>query len=83
MKVTTDESEDAFSGETIKVDSKGSDKIAEEIIANTRKMYGTSKEMVEKELKQLFEGEIRKERTVETKGKNIRAKKRSPTKHSI
>lgn len=83
MKVSTDESEDAFSGETIRLDSKGSDKIAEDIIANTRKMYGTSKEIVEKELKKLFEGEVKEESKSKTKSKNTKSTKRSYKKHGI
>ncbi|MFA5932871.1 MAG: type IV secretion system DNA-binding domain-containing protein [Microgenomates group bacterium] len=59
MKVSTDNSEDAFSGQTIPLDVKGSEKTAEEIITNTRKKYGTPKAEVEETLKQLFGGETK------------------------
>ncbi len=66
MKVSTDTSEDAFSGQTIPLDVKGSEKTAEEIIASTRKKYGTPKAEVEEMLKQLFGGEIKEKPTKKT-----------------
>jgi len=83
MKVSTDESEDAFSGQTIPLDSKENDKTAKEIIANTRKKYGTSKDIVEKELKQLFEGEVKKKSTPKTKSKYSKSTKKISKKHNI
>ncbi len=59
MKVSTDNSEDAFSGQTIPLEVKSSEKTAEEIITNTRKKYGTPKAIVEEKLQQLFGGEIK------------------------
>ena len=82
MKVSTDESEDAFSGQTIPLDSKENDKTAKEIIANTRKKYGTSKDIVEKELKQLFEGEVKKKSTPKTKSKYSKSTKKISKKHN-
>jgi len=54
MKVTNGDSEDAFSGETILTDTKGSDIVAREIIANSQKNYATSLKEVEKQLEKLF-----------------------------
>ena len=54
MKVTNEDSEDAFSGETVPLDIKGSDRIKDLIIANTRKNYATSRAVVEKQLNKLF-----------------------------
>ena len=54
MKVTNEDSEDAFSGETVPLDIKGSDRIRDFVIANTRKRYATSRAVVEKQLDILF-----------------------------
>jgi hypothetical protein len=54
MKTTADESEDAFSGETIPLDIIESEYVAKEVIANSRSRYGTSKKKVETYLKQLL-----------------------------
>jgi hypothetical protein len=54
MKVTNEDSEDAFSGETVPLDVKGSDRISDFVIANTRKNYATSRAIVEKQLNILF-----------------------------
>ena len=54
MKVTNEDSEDAFSGETVPLDIKGSDRIRDFIIANTRKYYATPRVVVEKQLDILF-----------------------------
>jgi hypothetical protein len=57
MKVTGDESEDAFSGKTVPINVKSSDKTKDEIIAYTRQHYATPKIKVEKYLEKLFAGE--------------------------
>ncbi len=54
MKVTNEDSEDAFSGETVPLDVKGSDKVRDFVIANTRKQYATPRTVVEKQLNILF-----------------------------
>jgi shikimate kinase len=54
MKVTNEDSEDAFSGETVPLDIKGSDTVRDFVIANTRKRYATSRAVVEKQLNILF-----------------------------
>ncbi len=54
MKVTTETSEDAFTGETLPLEEKGSDEMARFIITNSRKHHATPRPMVEKQLKKLF-----------------------------
>jgi hypothetical protein len=54
MKVTNEDSEDAFSGETVPLDIKGSGKVRDFVIANTRKQYATPRAVVEKQLDILF-----------------------------
>ncbi|HUD19572.1 MAG TPA: hypothetical protein VMR81_03965, partial [Patescibacteria group bacterium] len=65
MKVTNEDSEDAFSGETVPLDIKGSDRIRDFVVANTRKHYATPRAVVEKQLNILFGvGEELEEKTV-------------------
>lgn len=59
MKVTTDESEDAFSGKTVPIDAKSSKKTQDEIITYTRKHYATPKIKVEHYLEKLFAEETK------------------------
>lgn len=54
MKVTTDESEDAFSGRTVPIDVESSEKTKDEIISYTRKHYATPRSIVEEYLEKLF-----------------------------
>jgi hypothetical protein len=54
MKVTNDESEDAFTGVTIPVESSGSKETKEGIIKQSRLHYATKREDVEKQLEQLL-----------------------------
>ncbi len=54
MKVTNSDNEDAFSGETILMDKKGSNKVAQEIIDYSRKQYATPRKVVERQLNKLF-----------------------------
>lgn len=54
MKVTGDESEDAFSGKTVPIDVASSEKIRDEIITFTRKHYATPRVKVEQYLEKLF-----------------------------
>ncbi len=66
MKVTTDESEDAFSGRTVPIDVDSNEKTKDEIIAYTRKHYATSRNKVKQYLDKLF---------AEDKPKSKKAKK--------
>jgi hypothetical protein len=59
MKVTNEDSEDAFSGETVPLTIKGSDQIRDSIIENTRKNYATSRDIVERQLEKLFEATVK------------------------
>ncbi len=66
MKVTTDESEDAFSGRTVPIDVESNEETKEEIISYTRKHYATARKKVEEYLEKLF---------AEDKPKSKKAKK--------
>ena len=55
MKVTNDESEDAFTGVTIPVENSGSKETKEAIIKHSRLHYATPREDVEKQLEQLLQ----------------------------
>lgn len=57
MKTTADESEDAFSGVTVPLDVETSDKIAQAVVAQSRKQYATPKVEVEKRMEGLFAAE--------------------------
>jgi hypothetical protein len=54
MKVTNDESEDAFTGVTIPVENSGSNETKQVIIKHSRLHYATPREDVEKQLEQLL-----------------------------
>ncbi len=54
MKVATEDSEDAFSGQTVPLGVEESDKVQKAVIANSRKIYATSKTAVEKQMEVLF-----------------------------
>ncbi|HUQ85773.1 MAG TPA: type IV secretory system conjugative DNA transfer family protein [Candidatus Limnocylindrales bacterium] len=64
MKVTTDESEDAFSGRTVPIEVEKSEKIKDEIITYTRKHYATPMTTVEKYLDRLFATDVPKNKKV-------------------
>lgn len=54
MKVTNEDSEDAFSGKTVQLDILKSEKVKEEIIAYSREHYATPRKEVEAYLEKLF-----------------------------
>ena len=54
MKTTTEESEFAFSGETVPLDIEGSSEAADEVIANSRRRYAKPLKEVEKFMEQVF-----------------------------
>lgn len=60
MKVTGDESEDAFSGRTVPIDVPSSEKIRDEIVAYTRKHHAIPRVKVEQYLEKLFAEEPKK-----------------------
>lgn len=60
MKVTNEQSEDAFSGETIPMKKQGNKNTAKGIVANSRRNYASPKAIAEKQLEKLFL-EVKKE----------------------
>jgi hypothetical protein len=56
MKVTGDEAEDAFSGQTAPLDIEESEKVTKTVTANSRKKYAKTKAAVEKQMEKLFSG---------------------------
>lgn len=54
MKITGDESEDAFSGQTVPLDIEESDKVAKAVIKQSRKKYAQLKSIVEKQMESMF-----------------------------
>lgn len=55
MKVATEDSEEAFSGQTVPLDIEESEKVRKAVVANSRKKYATSKAKVEEYMSVLFE----------------------------
>jgi len=62
MKTTSDESEDAFSGETVPFEAEQSDKAAKEVIRHSRRRYGMPKVAVEAYLEELLAAPKKKQR---------------------
>lgn len=54
MKTTGDESEDAFSGETVPLEAKMNEGVAKQVVASSRKQYATSRKKVEAYLEKLL-----------------------------
>ncbi len=54
MKISGDESEDAFSGQTVPLDVEGSNEVAEDVVVYSRRQYATSKTAIQAEMKALF-----------------------------
>lgn len=57
MKVATEDSEEAFSGQTVPLDIEESEKLRKAVVANSRKKDATPKAKVEKYLEALLNGE--------------------------
>ena len=55
MKVTGQDSEDAFSGQTVPLEVEESDAVKAAVIANSQKQYGTPKKTVETYMEKLFD----------------------------
>lgn len=62
MKVATEDSEEAFSGQTVPLDIEESDKVQKTVVANSRKGFTTARAEVEKQMEALFSEEITKEK---------------------
>ncbi len=71
IKVTNNDNEDAFSGETELLDIKGKEKTAKEIISYSRKHYATKKTEVEKQIARLLEESTSVANNKRTKRKRI------------
>lgn len=75
MKVATEDSEEAFSGQTVPLDIEESDKVQKTVIANSRKKFATARVKVEEQMEALFsEDDTTKEK------KQITTTKRKDTK---
>lgn len=58
MKVATDTSEDAFSGQTAPLEAKGSATTRDAVLSSSREQYGAPREEVERQLEALFNHRI-------------------------
>lgn len=67
MKVTGDESEDAFSGETVPLDIKSSKLVKQAVINQSREQYASRRKDVEAYMEQLFEDKKPKRETATIK----------------
>lgn len=86
MKMTNDESEDAFSGQTVPLEVVGSDQISAKVISLSRKRYGTPNKEVEDYLEKLFAVPERKSRNTKNKGtaaKTDGVKEKQPAFHGV
>jgi hypothetical protein len=54
MKVTGDEAEDAFSGQTMQLDIEADDNIKKTVLDNSRKKYAVLKSVVEEDMNKIF-----------------------------
>jgi type IV secretory pathway TraG/TraD family ATPase VirD4 len=70
MKVTGDEAEDAFSGQTIQLNIEADDNIKKIVLDNSRKKYATAKSVVEEQMNKMFVNEA-------TVAKSVRTRRRS------
>jgi hypothetical protein len=71
--VATEDSEDAFSGQTVPLDVESSEKTRETVLASSRKQYATPKVKVEKYLDKLFAEPEMKPTKVQTSKKTAKA----------
>ena len=78
MKVATEDSEEAFSGQTVPLDIEESEKVRRAVVANSRKKFATPKVKVEEYMATLFDeqGDIQTQVSVTKKAqlKDIRKK---------
>ena len=78
MKVTGDEAEDAFSGQTVPLDIEESEKVRKAVVANSRKRYAMPKAKVEEYMEELF-GSDEAESSKKPKPRVTRRKAPKPT----
>jgi hypothetical protein len=67
MKTTSDESEDAFSGETVPIGVEKDNETTKAVVAQSRKRYGTPKAKIESYMEELFGGEHKPARSPSNK----------------
>jgi hypothetical protein len=77
MKVATEHSEEAFSGQTVPLDIEESERIRKDVVANSRKRYAMSKAKVEEYLEALLSSDAQ-----EIKKKSVVAQKQAKPKES-
>jgi len=77
MKVTGDESEDAFSGKTLPIDVESNEKTKNEVITYTREHFATPRAKVEAYLDKLFEKEPKKKSKANKSQPNTTSRKPS------
>jgi len=70
MKVTGDEAEDAFSGQTIQLNIEPDDNIKNSVLDNSREKYATAKSVIEEQMKKMLANEV-------TNTNNVKSKSRS------
>lgn len=58
MKVTTEDSEEAFSGQTVPLDIEESEKVQKTVIANSRRKFAAARVKVEEQMEVLFGEDI-------------------------
>lgn len=58
MKVATEDSEEAFSGQTVPLDVEESEKVQKTVVANSRKRFTTVRAEVEKQMETLFSEDV-------------------------
>jgi hypothetical protein len=69
MKITSDESEDAFSGMTVPLNIPGAPEVAHQAVVHSRDRYGTPRVKVEAYLDELFDGNEKKPTKMSSKKK--------------
>lgn len=74
MKVATEDSEEAFSGQTVPLDIEESEKVRKAVTTNSRKRYATAKAKVEEHMEALLSGEDQ-----EAQEKHVTAEKKTTT----
>ncbi len=83
MKVATEDSEEAFSGQTVPLDVEESEKVREAVMANSRKKYATTKAEVEEYMETLFSDEIKTTQKKTVTIKKETGAKASPEMHDL
>lgn len=73
MKVATEDSEEAFSGQTIPLNIEESEKVRKAVVANSRKKFATARAKVQEQMEVLFSENIPKKKVVTTKRESNKA----------